>query len=82
MATIREHGIVAITGCSPCWSAAGLKAVNEWRPGAFVTVIHASHVPEFESAGWWLTKLYDDDDVSDLVCEHLVAELGNGQRVD
>jgi hypothetical protein len=67
-------GIVAATGCRECWASAGFCGGREWRPGAFVTVIHAAHVPGLEAAGWKRMQLYDDDDVPDVLCGHLAAE--------
>lgn len=73
--TARRPGIAAITGCRPCWSAAGIRGGQEYEPGRFLTIVHAGHVPELEAAGWQTMHLYDDDNVPDVLCPHLAATL-------
>jgi hypothetical protein len=77
-----RHGIAAITGCRECWSAAGIHGGQEYEPGRFLTIVHASHIGQLEAAGWKAVHLYDDDDVPDVLCRHLAAEASDGQRVD
>jgi hypothetical protein len=76
MSRSHKHGIAAVTGCGSCWTAAGISRGEEYEPGRFLTVVHASCVSDLEAKGWTLIPhgMYGDG-VDDAVCSHLAAEV-------
>lgn len=68
--TRKRDGIAVYSACTPCASE-WLPHAEQYAPGRWMGIAHASHAPEMIAIGWIMTEYADE--APDVVCPHYAA---------